>query len=305
VVLDEQGNPRLSQGFILDVTERKNAELAMLDAERRYRPLIESIPAVTYIDTLEEPWATVYVSPQVTETFGYAPGDWMRRGLWMERVHPDDRTAARRAVEEHARRGVPFDLEYRLQHRDGRWLWLRDQAFVVRDDDGTPLFSQGVMYDITDAKTAEERLREAEERYRAIVEHVPAAINLDRPDGNMQTVYISPQVRDILGIEPERWLDHPSVWLEVMHPEDRAAIERSYMRSVEAGEPWRGEYRVRTPDGRTVWIHDETTFLHGPDGKPVFLQGVLFDITERKLAERALRERAARARGRRAPAGAR
>jgi signal transduction histidine kinase len=80
------------------------------------------------------------------------------------------------------------------------------------------------------------------------------------------------------------------VWLDVMHPDDRPAVERSYMRAVEAGEPWRGEYRVLTPDGRTVWIHDETTFLHGPDGATVLLQGVLFDITERKLAEQALRE---------------
>jgi PAS domain S-box-containing protein len=290
VVRDEQGAPRFSQGLITDVTDRKTAELALLDAERRYRTLIESIPAVTYIDTLEEPWATVYVSPQVTETFGYPPGEWMRQGLWMGRVHPEDRDAARHAVATHASDGVPFDLEYRFQHRDGRWLWVRDQAFVVRDDDGTPLFSQGVMYDITEAKNAEERLREAEERYRAIVEHIPAAIYLDRPDGDMETVYISPQIRDIMGIEPERWLEHPAIWLEVMHPEDRPEVERSYLRSVRSGEPWRGEYRVLTPDGRTVWIHDETTLLHGPDGEPVFLQGVLFDITERKLAEQALRE---------------
>jgi PAS domain S-box-containing protein len=270
--------------------ERERATERYEEAQARYRTLIETIPAVTYIDTLAEPWSTVYVSPQVTETFGYAPSEWIRPGLWIERVHEDDREAARRAVAAHANRGTPFELEYRLQHRDGRWLWVRDAAFVVHDDDGVPLFSQGVMYDITDMKNAQERLRDAEQRYRAIVEHVPAAIYLDRPDGNMETVYISPQIRDIVGVEPERWLEHPSIWLDVMHPEDRPEVERSYLRAVHAGEPWRGEYRVRTPDGRTVWIHDETTFLHGSDGEPAFLQGVLFDITERKLAEQALRE---------------
>jgi PAS domain S-box-containing protein len=290
IVRDEQGTPRFSQGLMTDVTDRKDAEMALRDAERRYRTLIESIPAVTYIDRLEEPWSTLYVSPQVTAIFGYEPDAWVRPGAWIERVHPDDREAARAAVTAHGERGEPFDLEYRLQHRDGRWLWVRDQAFVVRDDDGTPLFSQGVLFDITEAKTVEERLREAEERYRAIVEHVPAAIYLDRFGPDMQTVYISPQVSDILGVSPTRWIERRDLWLELMDPDERPEIERSYRRALDAGEPWRGEYRVRTPDGRTVWLHDETTFLGGPDGEPAFVQGVLFDITERKLAEQALRE---------------
>ncbi len=275
---------------IMDITERKHAELALRDAERRYRTLIESIPAVTYIDAMEEPWSTVYVSPQVASIFGFTPEEWIEPGLWIDQVHPDDALRARAAVESHASTNEPFDLEYRMRHADGRWLWVRDQAFVVTDEEGSPLFSQGVMYDITDAKVAEERLRDAEERYRAIVEHIPAAIYLDRPDGAMETVYISPQIFDIAGITPSQWMEDPTLWLTLMHPQDRDAVERSYLEAVTAHEPWRAEYRLRTPDGRTVWLHDETTFLHGPEGEPLLLQGVLFDITERKLAEQALRE---------------
>ncbi|MEP6758607.1 MAG: PAS domain-containing protein, partial [Actinomycetota bacterium] len=290
IIRDDDGLPRFSQGIIQDVTERKQAELAMLDAERRYRTLIESIPAVTYIDTLEEPWSTVYVSPQVEATFGFDPDTWKQRDLWIGRVHVEDVPDARAAMRAHADELVPFDLEYRFQHADGRWLWVRDQAFIVRDDDGTPLFSQGVMYDITDAKASEERLRDAEQRYRAIVEHVPAAIYLDRPDGNMETIYMSPQIADIAGVSPEDWVADPTLWLSLIDPEDRATVEASYRLAVAAHEPWRTEYRIHTPDGRTVWIHDETTLLSGPEGEPLFLQGVLFDITERKLAEQALRE---------------
>jgi PAS domain S-box-containing protein len=290
IIRDDDGRPRFSQGIIQDVTERKQAELAMLDAERRYRTLIESIPAVTYIDTLDEPWSTVYVSPQVLGTFGFDAETWRQQGLWFGRVHAEDTEAAREAMRAHAEELVPFDLEYRFQHADGRWLWVRDQAFIVRDEDGTPLFSQGVMYDITAAKESEERLRDAEQRYRAIVEHVPAAIYLDRPDGGMETIYMSPQIADIAGVTPEEWVADPGLWLRLIDADDRPAIEGSYTRAVLEQEPWRAEYRIHTPDGRTVWIHDETTLLFGPDGAPLFLQGVLFDITERKLAEQALRE---------------
>ena len=73
-------------------------------------------------------------------------------------------------------------------------------------------------------------------------------------------------------------------------PEDREPTLATFLEALEAGENWRAEYRVRTPDGRTVWVHDETTFLTDEEGQPQFVQGVVFDITERKLAEQALRE---------------
>jgi len=75
-----------------------------------------------------------------------------------------------------------------------------------------------------------------------------------------------------------------------MEPEDRPDAIAGYLDAAEHGIPWSAEYRIRTPDGRTIWIHDETTFLHDRDGTPIYLQGVIFDITERKLAEQALRE---------------
>jgi PAS domain S-box-containing protein len=290
IVRDDDGRPRFSQGIMQDVTDRKLAELAMHDAERRYRTLIESIPAVTFIDSLEEPWPTLYVSPQVKSTFGYDADEWHEPGLWIGRVHPDDAERAREAIRQHSSTQTPFDLEYRFQHRDGHWLWIREQAFVVHDEDGTPLFSQGVMYDITATKEAEERLRDAEQRYRAIVEHVPAAIYLDRPDGAMESIYVSPQIADIAGVSPEEWIADPQLWLSLMDPEDRELLRATYARAVTEREPWKAEYRIHTPDGRTVWIHDETTFLLDPDGQPMLLQGVMFDITERKLAEQALRE---------------
>jgi PAS domain S-box-containing protein len=137
---------------------------------------------------------------------------------------------------------------------------------------------------------AARRLSEAEERYRAIVEHVPAAIYLDRADRSMESIYMSPQVEEITGYTPQEWIDDPTLWLAIMAPEDRAEVERTYLESVTARRPWKAEYRVNTRDGRTIWVHDETTFVSDAQGTPLFLQGVLMDITDRKLAEHALRD---------------
>ena len=175
--------------------------------------------------------------------------------------------------------------------KSGAVVWVRDEATLVHDADGAPRYWQGVRFDITDAKESEERLRDAEQRYRAIVEHVPAAIYLDRPDGGMETIYMSPQIADIAGVPAGGVGRRPGI---VVAPDRRRGSGRGRVlvrtRGPDDGEPWRAEYRLHKPDGRTVWIHDETTILHDADGAPLFLQGVLFDITERKLAEQALRE---------------
>ena len=169
-------------------------------------------------------------------------------------------------------------------------MWVHDQAVVIRDEHGVPRFCQGVMFDITERREAEEQLRETEERFRAIVEHVPAGIYVDAPDTSMRSMYVSPQVEDITGIPEDEWLGNPDSWVEALHPEDREVVLARYLAAIAAEEAWSDEYRMQTRDGRTIWVHDETTVIHDDEGRHAMLLGVMSDITERKLAEHALRE---------------
>jgi PAS domain S-box-containing protein len=289
LVRDEAGNPLYWQGIRSDITAQKEGEHHLRAAEQRYRSLVESMPAVTYVDDVDERSSCLYVSPQIEPVFGYTPEEWTSDpDVWEQALHPDDRDRVLEAVDRHNRLGEPFDVEYRFLAKDGRWLWVSDHATVVPDEDGSSQVSQGVMLDITERRQAEEQLREAEARYRAIVEHVPAAIYVDQPDGTMKTFYVSPQIEEILGVPAQRYIDEPNLWLDLMAPEFRDEMRTSYLEAIEARRSWRGEYRIVTPDGREVWVHDETTFVTGEDGGPSFLQGVMYDVTERKLAEQAL-----------------
>jgi PAS domain S-box-containing protein len=292
LIRDDGGSPRFWQGVRFDVTAQKEAEQQLRDAEGRYRTLVEAMPGVTYIDEVGTGFSVShYVSPQIESLFGYPVDRWKDDvGLWHGAIHPDDLGRVLAAVERHDTAFEPFDEEYRMRHADGRWLWVRDQAIVIRDDEGTPLFSQGILYDTTAHKEAERQLHEAEQRFRAIVEHVPAAIYLDRSGISMQSLYVSPQIEAMTGFSPKEWLDEPDLWLRIAHPDDREAVETSYLEAAVEGRPWTAEYRMRTRDGRTIWVHDETTLITDEDGNASFLQGVLFDVTERKLAEQALRD---------------
>jgi PAS domain S-box-containing protein len=290
LVRDSGDRPLYWQGVRFDITPQKLAEDQVREAEEKYRTLIETVPAVTYIDTIADPVTALYISPQIQTMLGYTPEEWVGDpDLWWRGLDPGFLESARAAVARH-NAGEPFDIEYRFLAKDGTWHWIRDQALVVNDDDGVARFSQGVMMDVTEERLAEEQLREAEQRFRAIVEHIPAVVYVDAMEWPAETVYVAPQIEEMLGITPEEWRVDVDSWENAIHPDDREETVERYLEFLRTGVPWSHEYRFVARDGRTLWVHDEATILRSEDDRPTFVQGVWFDITERKLAEEALRE---------------
>jgi diguanylate cyclase (GGDEF)-like protein/PAS domain S-box-containing protein len=131
----------------------------------------------------------------------------------------------------------------------------------------------------------EQRLFEAEAKYEALVEQLPAAIYIDAPDPNGRTLYVSPQIRDLLGISPADYIGRGDVWETLIHPDDRQRMMDEYLSWLETGQPESGDYRYIRSDGSTVWIHDRSKLVRDPDGTPLFVQGVMMDITAQKEAE--------------------
>lgn len=162
VIVDrEGGGGTIWQGVMVDITTEKEAVEQARRAELRYRSLVESLPAIVYIDELDERASNVYTSPRTEPMLGYTARDWQEvPDFWVAILHPEDRDRAVSAQRLHVESGEPFEQTYRLIARDGRVVWVRDVATVVTDEDGTPLYSQGFLLDITEQKRAEERLRE-------------------------------------------------------------------------------------------------------------------------------------------------
>jgi diguanylate cyclase (GGDEF)-like protein/PAS domain S-box-containing protein len=150
---------RVMAGAIAEDVERQrkiSAEAIMGD---RYRSIVEHISAVTYIDALDDSASTLYVSPQVEDLLGYAPHEWLNDGdLWLRVIHPEDRARAAAENQRHNETGEAFSLDYRVHRKDGRLAWIHDEARVVRDERGAPVFSLGVMIDITDMKRGDEKV---------------------------------------------------------------------------------------------------------------------------------------------------
>src|SRR5215210_1918033 len=290
-IFDEADNVVAIEGLVADVTERKQADDRLREAEVRYRTVVEQIPAITYTQEVDNNGTITYVSPQVERVFGCTPDEYVSNdGLWIRFLHPDDRERVLVEDERTDSTGEPFKVEYRMLRRDGWVVWVRDEAVLVRDEDGTPLFWQGFMVDITEEREAERRLREADVRYRSLVENIPAVIYTQQPGDPSVTTYVSPQIEAIQGYTPEETLADPEHWTKTLHPEDRERVLAEDARTNRTGEPFAVEYRQFAKDGRVVWVRDEAVLVRDEDGTPLFWQGVLLDITERKMAEEAVRE---------------
>lgn len=142
---------------------------------------------------------------------------------------------------------------------------------------------------------AEAKLRAAELRYQTLIEQIPAVtFNAVLGEGDNE-IYVSPHIEALLGFTQKEWLENPFLWFTQLHPDDREVWYREFARGCRTGGPFRAECRFLARDGRTVWVHGEARLVKDELGRPLFLQGVAFDITENKRAEALLLREAVRA----------
>ncbi len=139
--------------------------------------------------------------------------------------------------------------------------------------------------------TAEQRLAKAEARFRTLGEQIPAVTFMAVLGEGANEVYVSPHVEQMLGYTQREWLDDPFLWYWRLHPDDRKLWNDEFARGCRTGGPFRAECRFLARDGHTVWVHGEARIVRDDAGRPMFLQGVAFDITEAKRAQEVLLER--------------
>jgi len=329
----------------------------------RSRHILNSIPTVIYVLAVTASgFRSEWISDSVKRILGYDAGEALAPGWWIHCLHPDDRETVVKKTSVLMSQGHLVQ-EYRFRSKDGRYLWVQDEARVLREADGRAKEIVGFWTNITDRKQAEEQAAQASRQEVSIIEDdlirsnnrialrlviaalivgsglllleekgpliwgvsvigltiftlscgvglalISFTVNLDKRSRHIlnsiptviyvlaitakgfRSQWISDSVKRILGYEVTEALA-PGWWVDCLHPDDKEAALRKTSILMSQGHLVQ-EYRLRSKDGRYLWVQDEARLLRKADGRPKEIVGFWTNITDRKEAE----ERAAQAR---------
>jgi two-component system CheB/CheR fusion protein len=276
-LLYENGIPVKITGIMRDITERKLTENALLESERRYRSLADSGQALIWTATPDKKcnyFNQVWLN-FTGRTMAQENGDG-----WAEGVHPDDLDRCFEIYSTFFDRREPFSMDYRLRHHDGEYRWLQDNGTPQFDSEGLFVGYIGHCLDISELKLAEEALRRSEEKYRNIFINAQEGVFQTSVDGTY--ISINPALAKMYGFDtPEELMNSRFDIAQDAYSDPRE--RENFIRLMEDQGFVKGyEYEVKQKDGQKVWFYEDAKAIKDEQGKILFFEGFVVDITERK-----------------------
>jgi PAS domain S-box-containing protein len=275
---------------LLDEVRALRERVAALERDAQaHAGLVEAAPDAMLLVAADG--RIVRANDQAERLFGYSRDELLRRGveeLVPERFrarHIDDRA---HFVAENSTRPMGAGRELFARRKDGSEVPVEISLSPLDTDAGRLVIA--TVRDVTERKKSEARLRRAEARFQSLVENIPAVTFMAAlTEGAVNELYVSPQIEALLGFTAREWLEDPVLWYRQLHPDDRARWNTEFAPTVAFGRPFSSVYRFVARDGRVVWVRGEARVEKDEDGRPLFLQGVAFDITAIKQAQEELR----------------
>lgn len=291
LITDKKGKPIGFRGITRNISERRKAEEALRESERKYRFLMEAMTDIVW--TLDMDFKPLYVSSSIEKVLGFSMEERLRQDL-KDMVTPDsyanmtNKFAWELEIEKKQQADFDrtFTLEVEYYHKDGGTRWFENIMHWFRDREGKIAGIHGVSRDITERKRVEEDLRRSEERYRTILDEMEEGyFELDLA-GN--AVFFNDSVCRIFGYPPEELLGIN--YKEYTDGENARKCLRIYNEIYRTGNPGKVQgYEIIRRDGTKRYLETSASLQKDSSGKIIGFRGISRDVTERKHAEEALK----------------
>ena len=264
----------------LRVAERTSE---LVRSKQRLRDVIDTIPTMVW--TALPDGSIDFVSRSWIEYTGSSREEGPGKG-WRTVVHPEDLHRTTEKWHAALATGEPYECEVRTRTASGSYRWCLSRAVPLRDELGEIVKWYGTDTDIEDRKRTEEVLRESEKSVRLIVDGIAGLVAIMTPEGKVQ--FVNNQTLEYFG----KTLDELKGWStgDAVHPDDLPQAVAAWTHSVETGDPYNIDHRLRRADGAYRWFHSRGLALRDAQGCVVRWYNLLTDIDERKRAEEKLQE---------------
>ena len=268
------------EGLITDISPQVEAEAALRESEERFRRLAENARDMIYRMRLPE-GTYEYVSPACEDIYGYAPKEFYANSrLVSETVAPDWIPYFDREWKKLVTGAMSPTYEYQILHPQKGLRWVFQRNVLLSDDDGNPVAIEGIVTDITTRKHMEEALRESEHRFRQLAEHMLEVIWLTAVIPEPAMLYINRTVETMFGIMREDVYDKPYIWLDMVHEEDRGAVDERMACYNQGTCEFNMTFRIVHPDGKLRWIEAQFIPIFDANGAMYRSVGICRDITK-------------------------
>jgi PAS domain S-box-containing protein len=283
-VVSAEGAPEFYEGTVFEITAYKAAEKALRGSREQFRRLLETANVVPWEADIDG--RIRYVGPQAELLLGFPMEDWLHRGFWEQRIHPDDQEWVKIVRDEAIENLGRFEAEYRMTNSVGEIVWVRDIVSLIEAAKGE-LILGGFLHDITHRRAAEESLRESQDFVEQIARASPLiwyVFDLDLQRIN----YLNGGGMESLGFSKEELLKaQSSVITSLSHPDELEHHKAHFVRlaGTRRGERVEREFRLRANSGKWVWLRTHETALKvDDDGRTRQIVGIAEDITFQQAA---------------------
>jgi PAS domain S-box-containing protein len=269
----------LIAALLLSVTRLRRSEAALRESEERMNLAAEAANQGIWIRDLER--KEIWASERWRNLYGFGPSERVMIDDFIERLHPEDRDPARRAMVEAIASGGSYQVEYRVMLPDGGMRWIAARGRAEFNAAGKPVRVRGVSLDITERRQAEEALRESESRFRTIANSAPVMIWISGTDKLCN--FFNKGWLDFTGRTVDQELGNG--WAEGVHPDDIDRCLKIYTTCFDARQEFMMQYRLRKADGEFGWVLDIGVPHFAADDTFLGYIGSAFDVTAQKQAE--------------------